>query len=136
MEATTHTMTTNGYINLVFTETNPTSTTTTIKVVHNQQDGDDEYTLGPYTVIPHETPVTTLTPTQPPSTIKKRDSSMTRTSKTTVTVSSISSLDTTVTPNCEFLVTEFLAVVYWHLSQYACSLDAHVWHYLSVCVAD
>jgi hypothetical protein len=112
IKANAHTMTTTGYKNLVFTEINPTSTTTTILVVYNRLwIGAITYTLGPYTVIPHETPVTTPTPTPPPTT-KQPDPTVACTPATTVTVSSPNSA-TTVPPNCEFLVTAFLAVVYW-----------------------
>ena len=63
------TMTTTEYKDMVFTEINPTSTTTTTILIYNRLcDPNFYYTLGPYTVLPHEIPITTPTPTSQPHT--------------------------------------------------------------------
>lgn len=46
------TMTTTGYVNMIFTEVNPTSTTTAILLVHNKI--GHSFTAGLYTVIQHD----------------------------------------------------------------------------------
>jgi hypothetical protein len=101
-------MTTTGYINMVFTEINPTSTTTAITLVYNRLwDGASYYTIGPYTVLQHETPVTTPTPTAAPTTTQLSNPTV------TVTVTSRISSSTHIKPSCEFLVGAFLLAVCW-----------------------
>ena len=87
---------------MVFTEINPTSTTTAITLVYNRLwDGASYYTIGPYTVLQHETPVTTPTTTQLSN------------PTVTVTVTSRISSSTHIKPSCEFLVGAFFLAVCW-----------------------
>lgn len=111
------TMTTTGYINMVFTEINPTSTTTTILLVYEPNCCIAKtFTLGPYTVLRHDTTPSTPTPpvTQPPA--QGAQPTQTVVSAETVTPSSgITSLSPALpSPSiCESLLAVFL-VVFWH----------------------
>jgi len=110
-------MTTTGYINMVFTEINPTSTTTTILLVYEPNCCIAKtFTLGPYTVLRHDTTPSTPTPpvTQPPA--QGAQPTQTVVSAETVTPSSgITSLSPALpSPSiCESLLAVFL-VVFWH----------------------
>lgn len=111
------TMSTTGYINMVFTEINPTSTTTTILLVYQPDCCNQKvFTLGPYTVLRHDT--TPSTPTPPVITPPPAQSAQPTQTAASATVTPIS-VGTSLSPapfspsTCESLLAAFL-VVFWH----------------------
>ena len=108
-------MTATGYQDIVFTEINPTSTTTPIIMFfcHNPPlyaDECDTYTLGPVTIISNSvslSPVTTpvAAPTTPAATV-------TVYSSVTVTQGS----GTSIRPPCEYIIATLSSIAFWLLA--------------------
>ena len=107
-------MTSTGYKEMVFTEINPTSTTTTIVVNYNRgYVGAYVFTIGPFALIQHD--VGAPTPTNPNPTLGTApENSATPAPPATVTVVEKSSVTSINPPICESLVATFL-LIFWLL---------------------
>ncbi|OCL14442.1 hypothetical protein AOQ84DRAFT_405903 [Glonium stellatum] len=132
------TMSTTGYINMVFTEINPTSTTTTILLVYQPDCCNQKvFTLGPYTVLRHDT--TPSTPTPPVITPPPAQSAQPTQTAASATVTPIS-VGTSLSPapfspsTCESLLAAFL-VVFWHFISVSL-FSGRLATLLPVCCAD
>jgi hypothetical protein len=102
-------MTTSGYKGFVFTEINPTSTTTSITMLYsyNFDDVPQTYVLGPATILPNAVPVPPPgTPTTPPDAYY----SATLTEVVTVT-ETVRTSSSTARPSCEFHTVAILFII-------------------------
>src|SRR5277367_2734234 len=114
-------MTSTGYQTIVFTEINPTSTTTPITMSFNLGDGYfgavyTEYDLGPVTIVSNSVPLPPLTTpsvSSPPlTTPNMQPTTVTVDSTVTVTKSS----GTLTRPPCEFIIAELSSMALWLLA--------------------
>src|SRR5271168_2724265 len=98
-------MTQTGYQDILFTEINPTSTTTAITMFYNPGYYQIVFTLGPVTIAPNVITQTTPTVTQlQPTTVTVVPTVTVESSPTTVTKLTTSS-STLIQPSCELIIT-------------------------------
>src|SRR4051812_44117018 len=115
-------MTSTGYKAMVFTEINPTSTTSTIFVVYTgPYNYKTKWTAGPFVLIPHDAgaPLPT-TPTYASGTVGGLPPNPTASSTVTVTVTTSSSTTSFSALNCKCLVAAFLVII-WLSSFMVCA---------------
>jgi hypothetical protein len=109
-------MTQTGYQDIIFTEINPTSTTTAITMIYTTLGYfDDDYStsfiLGPVTILTNQLTKTTPTVTQP-ATVTVVPTVTVDSAPTTITKSSASS-STLVQPSCEFIIAIPSLIAIW-----------------------
>ena len=104
-------MTQAGSQEIVFTEINPTSTTTAITMIYDPGYGQAVFTLGPVTIISNVIPQTTPTVTNP-TTVTVVPTVTVDSTPTTVTTSS----STLIQPSCELIITalSLMAILSWY----------------------
>src|SRR3954451_6375698 len=106
-------MTQTGYQDIVFTEINPTSTTTAITMLYNPGYYQTLFTLGPVTIVSNETPQTTPTVTNlSPTTVTVVPTITVNSTPTTITKGS----STLIQPSCELIITalSLMAILGWY----------------------
>lgn len=105
-------MTQTGYQDIVFTEINPTSTTTAITMIYNPGYYQTIFTLGPVTIVSNVIPQTTPTVTNlQPTTVTVVPTVTVNSTPTTVTSSSA-----LIQPSCELIITalSLMAILGWY----------------------
>ena len=115
-KANYETMTSTGYQPVVFTEINPTSTTTTIVGIYTHLYGEFtiQFTFGPFTVVSHLGQETQTVTTTAPQTAAPTTTTSPPTVTAVVTVTQQSSSSTSFSSlNCEYLLAVSLWAVSW-----------------------
>jgi hypothetical protein len=107
-------MTQTGYQDILFTEINPTSTTTMITMFYNPGYGQTVFTLGPVTILTNPLTQTTPTVTQP-ATVTVVPTVTVDSVPTTTTKSSAISSSTLVQPSCELIIAIPFLIAFWLL---------------------
>lgn len=105
-------MTQAGSQEIVFTEINPTSTTTAITMIYDPGYGQSVFILGPVTIISNVKTQTTPTVTNlQPTTVTVVPTVTVNSTPTTVTSSS-----TLIQPSCELIITalSLMAILSWY----------------------
>jgi hypothetical protein len=106
-------MTATGYKDIVFTEINPTSTTTAITMFYDPGYYQTVFGLGPVTIVRNDKIQTTPTVTKP-ETVTVTPTITVDSSPTTVT--KVSSTSTLIQPSCELIVAalSLTAILGWY----------------------